>query len=108
VVFAVGRSQKPASATVQCSSFTVWKGIETAAVKAGLVLCFSFLGNGIQQIVVRDLSGLCYLCQQLVYLVDNRIFLIANKIGELLGSYQEHFAKSVGTQGEELVKTRHW
>jgi hypothetical protein len=59
--------------------------------------------GGIQQIVSRTLSGFCYLCQQLAYLVFSRIFLIACKIGELLGNYQEYPAKSVGKQGEEFL-----
>jgi hypothetical protein len=41
-----------------------------------------------------------YLFQQLVYLVDNKIFLIASKIGESLESYQEYAAKTVGKQKE--------
>jgi hypothetical protein len=55
--------------------------------------------DGIYQIVFRTLSGFRYLCQQLVYTVLSRIFLIASKIGELLRSYQEYPAKSVGKQG---------
>jgi hypothetical protein len=49
------------------------------------------------------LSGFCYLCQQLACLVFSRIFLIASEIGELLESYQEYPAKSVGKQGDELL-----
>jgi hypothetical protein len=49
------------------------------------------------------LSGFRYLCQQLAYLVFSRQFLIASKIGESLGSYQEYPAKSVGKQGEEFL-----
>jgi hypothetical protein len=48
--------------------------------------------NGIHQIIIRTLSGFRYLCQQLAYLVISRIFLIASKIGRLLGSYQEFSA----------------
>jgi hypothetical protein len=54
--------------------------------------------DGFHQIVIRTLSGFRYLCQQLAYLVLSRIFLIASKIGELLGRYQEYPAKSVGKQ----------
>jgi hypothetical protein len=57
----------------------------------------------IHQIVIRTLSGFSYLCQQLAYLVFSRIYLIASKIGESLGSYQEYPAKSVGKQEEELL-----
>ena len=42
--------------------------------------------HGFHQIVIRTLSGFRYLCQQLAYLVLVRIFLIASKIGESLGS----------------------
>jgi hypothetical protein len=42
----------------------------------------------IHQIVSNSLAGLFYLCHQHTYLVVSRIFLIASKIGELLGSYQ--------------------
>jgi hypothetical protein len=58
--------------------------------------------DGIHPIVLRTLSGFCYLCQQLAYLVDSRIFLMNSKIGESLRSYQEYPAKSVGKQGEEF------
>jgi hypothetical protein len=57
---------------------------------------------GIHQIVLRTLSGFCYLCQKLAYLVLRKIFLIARKIVESLRSYQEYPAKSVGKQGEEF------
>jgi hypothetical protein len=43
------------------------------------------------------------MCQQLACLVICRIFLIAGKMVEALGSYQEYPAKSVGKQGEEFV-----
>jgi hypothetical protein len=59
--------------------------------------------NGIHQIVIRTLSTCFYMCQQLAYLVLNRIFLQAGKIGELLRIYQEYPAKSVGKQGEEFL-----
>jgi hypothetical protein len=49
------------------------------------------------------LTGFCYLCQQLGYLVVSGIFLISSKVGELLWSYQEYPGKSVGKQGEELL-----
>jgi hypothetical protein len=41
--------------------------------------------------------------QQLAYLVFCGIFLIASKIGELLGSYQEYPAKLTGKLGEEFL-----
>jgi hypothetical protein len=41
--------------------------------------------------------------RQLAYFVNNRIFQIDIKIGELLGSYQEDSAKSVGKQGGEIL-----
>jgi hypothetical protein len=51
-------------------------------------------GDGFHhKIVIRTLSGFCYLCQQLAYLVLRRIFMIASQIGELLGSYQKYLAK---------------
>jgi hypothetical protein len=53
----------------------------------------------IHQIVIRTLSGFCYLCQQLAYLVDSRIFLIASKIIKLHGSYSEYPEKSVDKKG---------
>jgi hypothetical protein len=58
--------------------------------------------HGIHQIVIRTLSGLGYLSQQLANKVLSGIFLIASKIGELLWSYQECPAKSVGKQREEF------
>jgi hypothetical protein len=51
---------------------------------------------------LRSLSGFRYLCHQLAYLVCGRIFLIAGKLDESLGSYQENPAKSMGKQGEEF------
>jgi hypothetical protein len=61
------------------------------------------LKNGIHQIVIRTLSRFYYLCQQLAYIVLSRIFQIADKINELIGSYQEYPAKSVGKQEEEFL-----
>jgi hypothetical protein len=43
------------------------------------------------------------MCQQLVNLVISKIFLIASKIDESLGSYQEYPTLSVGKQGEEFL-----
>jgi hypothetical protein len=55
--------------------------------EANLVACAEVLiRDVIHLIVTRNLSGFCYLCQQLVYLVLSRIFLFASKIGESLGS----------------------
>jgi hypothetical protein len=59
--------------------------------------------DGTHQIVIRTLSGFLYLCQQLAFYVLSRIFLIASKIGELLGSYREYSAKSTGKQGGEFL-----
>jgi hypothetical protein len=56
----------------------------------------------IHQIVIRTLAGFCYLCQQLVYLVLGKIFLIASEIGDLLGSYQDYPTKSVSKQGAQV------
>jgi uncharacterized membrane protein len=67
-----------------------------------MLKCVSFL-DGIHQIVGKSLVGFRYLYQQLAYSVVSGIFLIASKIGELLGSYQEYPAKSVGKQVEELL-----
>jgi hypothetical protein len=49
------------------------------------------------------LSGFRYLCQELAYLVLSRIFPIASQIDELLESYQDYAAKSVGKQGGEFL-----
>jgi hypothetical protein len=59
--------------------------------------------NGIHQIINRNLSAFRYLCQQLVYQVLSGIFWIASKNGELLWSYQQYPAKSMGKQGEEFL-----
>jgi hypothetical protein len=59
--------------------------------------------DGIHQIFKGTLSRFCYLSQQLAYLVISRIFLIATKFGESLGSCQEYFAKSVGRQRREFL-----
>jgi hypothetical protein len=63
----------------------------------------SCVQDGIHQIVIRTLSGFRYLCQKLAYLVLSRIFLIASQINELLESYQDYSAKSVGKQGGEFL-----
>jgi hypothetical protein len=57
----------------------------------------------IHQIVIRTLSGFRYLCKTLAYLVFSRIFVIARKIGESLGSSHEYSAKSAGKQEEEFL-----
>jgi hypothetical protein len=38
----------------------------------------AFIWVGIHQIVIRILSGICYLCQKIAYLVFSRIFVIAS------------------------------
>jgi hypothetical protein len=57
--------------------------------------------DGIRKIVMRTLSGLCYLCQHLTFLVEIRILLIPSTIGEL---YLEFPANAVRKQGEEILK----
>jgi hypothetical protein len=42
--------------------------------------------NGIHQIVIRILSGFCYLCQQFAYYVLSGIFMTASQIDESLRS----------------------
>jgi hypothetical protein len=60
----------------------------------------------IYQLVIRNLSGFRYLCQQLAYLVLSRIFIIASKIDESLGSYQEYPSIALGKQaGKFLIAT---
>jgi hypothetical protein len=54
--------------------------------------------DGIHQIVIRNLSGFRYTCQQLAYFVLSRIFLMVK-----LWSGQEYLSKSVGKQGEEFI-----
>jgi hypothetical protein len=61
------------------------------------------LWDRIHQIVIIILSGFCYLCHKLAYLVYSRIFLIASKIVESLRCYQEYPVKSVGKKGEEFL-----
>jgi hypothetical protein len=55
------------------------------------------------QIVIRTLSGFCYLCQQLAHLVLSRIFMIASQIGESRLSYQQYPVKSLSKQGGEFL-----
>jgi hypothetical protein len=57
----------------------------------------------IYQIAIRTLSGLCYLCQQLAFVLLSGIFLIASKTVASLSSYREYPAKSVGKHGEEFL-----
>jgi hypothetical protein len=45
------------------------------------------------------------MCQQLAYLELSRIFLIASKIGESLGSNYEYPSKSIGKQGRAQRET---
>jgi hypothetical protein len=46
----------------------------------------------IYQIGIRNLSGFCYLCQQLTYFVFSRIFLIASKITEEFSGISSQWA----------------
>jgi hypothetical protein len=56
--------------------------------------------DGIHHMFIMTSSGFHYLCQQLAYLELSRILLIGIIIVELLGSYQEYPAMSLGKQGE--------
>jgi hypothetical protein len=84
---------------VMSSSLTTYLG--SSATQA---ICASWQSRyGIHQIVIRTLSGFCYLCQQPAYLVISRIFLIASQVDESLESYQDYSAKLEGKQGGEFL-----
>jgi hypothetical protein len=61
-----------------------------------------WFSKSVQQIVIRTLSGFCYLCQQLTYYVYSRICMIAIKMMNHSGSYQEYPSKSLVKQGGEF------
>jgi hypothetical protein len=92
-------AQAHAAATVFLASDVVKQG----NLLPGTELTKMELWDGIHQVVIRNLSGYRYLCQQLAYLVLCRIFLKDSKIGLLLKSYQKYPAKSVGKLGEEFL-----